>query len=215
MRTALGRDAFFVSPANARAVARLDDWQHWPEGRLVLTGPKGSGKTHLVHVWAKATTARIMASVDLSVNPVERLAEQDFLVLEDAHLIAGNAGCETALFHLYNLMAAAGRKLLLSADSPPARWPIQLADLKSRLLSMDLVTLEPPDDALLAALLGKLFNDRQISVGPDLIVYLVARMDRSAAAAQDLVKTLDRLGLAQKRPITKRLAAEVFKATLG
>jgi len=214
VRTALGRDAFFVSPANARAVARLDDWHNWPDGRIILVGPIGSGKSHLVHVWAADTGAQIIAATDLAVGAADKLAEHSFLVIEDVNQIAGIDDCETALFHLYNLVAAAGGKLLLTADSPPAHWEMILPDLKSRVLSMDLVALDAPDDGLLAALLVKLFKDRQISVGPDLIGYLVARMDRSAASAQVLVQALDALALAQKRPVTKRLAATVFQDDL-
>ncbi len=72
--------------------------------------------------------------------------------------------------------------------------------------------LEAPDDALLAAVLVKLFHDRQLAVGPDLVRYLVERMDRSFAAAEALVSALDRAGLARQRPITARLAAEVLNA---
>ena len=59
VRTARGRDDFFVSDANAMAVARLEDAEGWANGRLVLTGPRGAGKTHLVHVWAEVAGARI------------------------------------------------------------------------------------------------------------------------------------------------------------
>ncbi len=209
-KPALGRDAFFVGPSNSLAVARLEAWRDWPGRRLMLCGPQGSGKTHLAHVWAGETGAEIV-SIDVVIEDnVAQLAAQDFLVVENADQMAGDAAREAAMFHLYNLVAAEGGCLLLTAISPPTRWGIGLPDLLSRLSTIDIVGLEPPDDALLAALLVKLFRDRQIEIRPDLIGYLVARMDRSAVAAQAVVEALDRMALEQKRPVTRRLAATLF-----
>jgi chromosomal replication initiation ATPase DnaA len=214
VKPALGRDAFFVAPSNSLAVERLENWRDWPRGRLVLCGPAGAGKTHLADVWAAETGAFVAHSSAITSNDAEGLAAHKWLVIEDAGLIAGDAGRETAMFHLYNLVDAAGGYLLLTALEPPSRWAIQLPDLKSRLSSLDIVTLEPPDDVLLAALLVKLFADRQIEIGLDLIPFLVARMDRSAKAAQRLVADLDHMALVQKKRVTRRLAAGLFQAQL-
>lgn len=209
-KPALGRDAFFVSPSNALAVKRLECWQDWPDGRLVLCGPAGAGKTHLAHVWASEAGATLVEALDLNDDLAARLSDQTCLVVENADRVAGNLAQETALFHLYNLLASAGGYLLLTAATAPARWALDLPDLKSRLQSVSIVDLDAPDDALLAALLVKLFDDRQIGINAELIPYLVSRMDRSADAAQNLVAALDRAALEQKRAVTRRLAAEVL-----
>ena len=70
--------------------------------------------------------------------------------------------------------------------------------------------LLPPDDALLGAVLVKLFADRQIAPPSALIPWLVTRMDRSFAAARQLVSTIDAKALEQGRPIGRALAAEVL-----
>ena len=69
---ALGRDDFFVSRSNAAAVAMIEGWQDWPARKLALIGPKGAGKTHLVHVWAGLSGGRIVAAEMLArlVYPV-------------------------------------------------------------------------------------------------------------------------------------------------
>ena len=100
---------------------------------------------------------------------------------------------------------------MLSGREPPARWPVGLADLGSRLAATPVARLEPPDDALLGAVLVKLFADRQLAVAPDLVQYLVPRIERSFAAAEAVVAALDRAGLARRRPVTARLAAEVLR----
>lgn len=209
-KTAQGRDSFFVSAANQLAVKRLERWQAWPSGMLSLVGEAGVGKSHLAQVWASETGARVTTARDVSTQSAEELGALDFLAVEDVEQIAGDLSLEKGMFHLFNLKKSSPGLLLVTSRKPLAQVEFQLPDLKSRLSSLDMVRIDPPDDPLLAALLVKLFTDRQISVGPELIPYLVLRMDRSAAGVQALVATLDREALRLKRPITRRLAAEVL-----
>lgn len=204
---AFRRVDFFGSPANAEALAAIESWADWPGGKLVLLGPKGAGKTHLAHIWAELASGRRIQAGDLVAADLPLLAQQPIAV-EDVDLIAGDRAAETALFHLHNLLA--GRGLLLTAASPPRDWGLCLADLQSRVQAAAVAQLQVPDDALLSAVLVKLFADRQIAVLPNLIPYLVLRMDRSIAAARDLVAALDVTALAQGRPVTRALAAEVL-----
>ncbi|RMD88740.1 MAG: chromosomal replication initiator DnaA, partial [Alphaproteobacteria bacterium] len=184
-RPALGRGDFFVSPANAAALAALDDWRNWPDGRLALIGPEGAGKSHLAAVWARETGARVLPADELDAATIAaEIARDRPLALEDADRLAGDAEGERALFHLLNLCREARRPLLLTARGAPAKWPVTLPDLASRLQAISLARLAPPDDALLAAVLVKLFADRQIRTGPELVTWLARRIDRSFAAAQ-------------------------------
>jgi chromosomal replication initiation ATPase DnaA len=212
-RPALGRADFFVTGANRLALAQVDAWPRWPGGRLALAGPPGSGKTHLVHVWAARAGARVIAAEALPALDPGAVEEGAAVAVEDAdRLPAGARGAaEEALFHLCNRLAAGGGSLLVSGREAPARWPLVLPDLASRLEAAPVARLEPPDDALLAAVLVKLFADRQLAVAPDLVRYLVGRMERSFAAAEATVTALDRAGLARHRPVTARLAADVLR----
>jgi chromosomal replication initiation ATPase DnaA len=201
------RADFFSSPANSDALAAIDRWRDWPSGRLLLIGPEGAGKTHLIHLWAEAAGAQIIAARDLAGADLPALATTSVAV-EDADQIGGNPAAETALFHLHNMLS--GQGLLISAATPPRDWGLVLPDLLSRMQALGIATLLPPDDALLSAVLVKMFADRQITVPPNLIPYLVLRMDRSIAAARALVAALDATALALGRPITRALAAEVL-----
>lgn len=208
---ALGRGDFFVSPANAVAVATIGDWQQWPGGKMILVGPRSAGKTHLVHVWASETGARVIPACDLRKDDVAVLVQQNLhIAVEDANRIAGQQDTETALFHLHNLLLAEGGHLLITAACPPLQWGLVLPDLASRMQASNIATLAPPDDPLMAAVLVKLFADRQLEVSPKLIAYLVTRMERSFIGAQSLVGALDAAALAQKRAITRPLAALVL-----
>lgn len=209
VKTAQGRDDFFVSPSNALAVEMLENWPKWPSRKLVLIGPKAAGKTHLAHVWATDIEAKIIAAKHLADTDFANLAQTP-VVVENIPEISADMPCQKALFHLHNMMQANGSPLLLTADSPPARWQLSLPDLQSRMSATSITTLSAPDDALLSAVLVKLFADRQISVQPKLISYLLKRMDRSLAATAALVLRLDQAALSKGSAITQKLAAQVL-----
>jgi chromosomal replication initiation ATPase DnaA len=207
--SALRRADFFASPANAEALAVMEDWQRWPNGRMMLVGPEGTGKTHLAHIWADQTGADLIDATDLVRADLPALAATRAVVIEDAHRIGGTRAMETALFHLYNLIRGKAR-LLITATTPPRDWGMILPDLQSRMQAMGIAHLNPPDDALLSAVLVKLFADRQIKVAPNLITYLLQHMDRSIAVARDVVAALDARALAEHRPVTRTMAADLL-----
>lgn len=202
-RPALGRADYYVSPANRAVIAAVEDWRRWPGGTLAVVGPGGAGKSHLAHVFAAAAGARVLAGPALT-GDADTLA-RGALALDDAE-----GAPEEALLHLFNLMRARGHPFLLTARTPPARWPVTLPDLKSRLSTVALAHLPPPDDALLTAVLAKLFADRGIAPKPALIPYLVPRIERSFAAAAAVVAALDARAMAEGAPLGPRLAARVL-----
>ncbi|MEO0767580.1 MAG: DnaA/Hda family protein [Pseudomonadota bacterium] len=208
-RAALGRDDFLVAPSNAVAMRMIDDWVNWPLHKLVLSGPKGSGKTHLTHVWAAASGARIVAAHDLSVDLLETTPTRPVAV-EDVPLISKDTHAQTLLFHLHNLLAEAGQHLLMTGTESPSLWAMSLPDLQSRIDAAGHAALDPADDNLLAAVLGKLFNDRQLTPRADVIPYLLTHMERSFEAARRIVAALDATSLARKKPVTRALAAEML-----
>lgn len=202
---AMTREDFFVAPSNALALQTVEGWQDWPGRKLLLIGPEGAGKSHLAHVWAALSGAVIVAGPDLARTDVAVLAGKPVAV-EDADRIGP---AEAQLFHLHNL-ATSGAALLLTARTPPRDWGLGLPDLISRMQATQIARLEAPDDALLAAVLVKLFADRQVAVPSNLIPYLISRMPRSIGAARALVADLDARALAAGRPITRALASEVL-----
>lgn len=202
---ALTREDFFVAPSNALALQTVERWQSWPARKLLLIGPEGAGKTHLAHVWAALSGAAILAGPDLGQTDLAGFAGRP-VVVDDADRIGP---AETPLFHLHNL-ATSGAALLLTARTPPRDWGLILPDLVSRMQATQIAQLEAPDDALLSAVLVKLFADRQVTVPSNLIPYLVSRMPRSIGAARALVADLDDRALAAGRPITRALAGEVL-----
>ena len=200
---ALGPEDFFVSEANAQAFAMIEDPTRWPEGKLCIVGPAGSGKSHLTRVFAAAHAPQVFAPDAALPTQADRP-----VVIEDVHALAADA--EEPLFHLHNNLRAAGLPLLLTARIPPTRWKITLPDLASRMQATAPITITDPDDALLQAVLMKLFADRQIMPSPHLVDYLAPRIERSFAAAASIVRDLDAEAMRRKKPITRALAAELL-----
>lgn len=207
------REDFFVSPANALALRSIDGWRDWPGRRMALTGPPGSGKSHLAAIWAAQTGAKVLPAAELAAADLMALAGEAPLLVEDAHAVAGQPAAEAVLLHLFNMQVAAGGWLLLTGCRAPAHWAVALPDLASRLQAMPLAQIAAPDDALLSAVLVKLFADRQVTVPPGLIGYTASRMERSLAAARDLVARLDARALGEGRAISRAMVSDLLDST--
>ena len=208
-RSAHGVEDYLVAPCNQDAVAWLDRWPNWPGPALALHGPAACGKTHLAHIWMNRSGAQLLSAGELSELALDRVMAQGHNVIVDD---AGSGIDECALLHLYNMIGEAGGNLLLAGRMPPSRWMVGLADLRSRLNSAPAFAIGRPDDALIGAVLVKLFGDRQVPVDGEVLAYVLARMERSFAAARTLVAALDRAALAAHRRITIPLAREVMAA---
>jgi chromosomal replication initiation ATPase DnaA len=191
-----------TAPSNAEALAWLSrDSSTWPDRRLAIWGPPGCGKTHCLRVWAVQSGAAWQDGPGLRVPPPPATA----LAIDDADA----APDPEVLLHTLNHAAAAGTALLLSARLPPARWPVGLPDLVSRLRAITAVEIRPPEDSLLRALLARLLSDGQLSMPSGVQEWLLLRLPRTAAALREAVARLDRAQLATGRAITRGLAAAI------
>ncbi len=211
-RPALGREDFLVAPGNEVAVAWIDRWPSWPGAALALHGPAGCGKSHLCQVWRGASGAvRIDGAMLAAAEPPALLGTATACALDDVEdALGGNDGRAKRLFHLYNMLVERGGHMLFIGRAAPSRWPVALRDLETRLASVPAVELAAPGDALIEAVMVKLFADRQLRVGSDVVRFLMPRMERSFAAARVLVEALDRAALADRREITVPLARAVL-----
>jgi chromosomal replication initiation ATPase DnaA len=204
------REDFLQGPCNAAALALIEYWPNWPANMMALVGPEGSGKTHLASIWAEAAGARVLAARLLGEADLPAALATGALVVED---LAAAALDERALFHLINLARQQGAYVLFTARAAPGIFPLNIPDLASRLRALPTVTLAPPDDALLRSLIVKFAADRQLGVDEALVNYLATRIERSFAGARAAVKLIDQEAMRQHRPVTRALAAELFRDT--
>jgi chromosomal replication initiation ATPase DnaA len=201
------REEFLSGPSNEEALQLVDCWPDWPANAIALIGPEGSGKTHLATIWASAAGARVVAARAVREAELPSALATGALVVEDAAAAAD----ERALFHLINIAREAKSFLLFTARTAPASWPAAVPDLVSRLRALPVVSLRAPDDQLLRAVIVKLAADRQLTLDESVVRYLSTHIERSLAAARAAVIALDHEALRQGRPVTRALAAEMFR----
>ncbi|MDO9441211.1 MAG: DnaA/Hda family protein [Beijerinckiaceae bacterium] len=207
-----GREDFLVSPSNMQAWSMFENWPGWPDRVLLLLGPTGAGKTHLAAIWAARTGARVLGASALPLADLPGLVRSRAILIEDAD---SAKGVETEFFHLLNLVRNSTTYLVITARQWPDNWGVTTPDLLSRLRLAPAVEIGEPDDALVRAVLVKLFVDRQLVVDTSVVEYLALRIERSLDAARGVVEALDREALAQGRAITRPIAAEVLRRMEG
>ena len=203
-----GRGDFLVSPSNQAAFEHFERWPAWADSATLLLGPAGAGKSHLGAIWARRAHARVLSAASLPLADVPAMARAGAILVEDAD---SAPVAERELFHLLNLAREAGCWVTLTARRWPDSWGVALPDLLSRLRLAPAVSIGEPDDALVRAVLVKLFVDRQLVVDTSVIEFLALRIERSLAAARSIVEGLDRAALEDGRPITRPMAAEFLK----
>lgn len=210
-RESYAREDFLAGPCNEGPLQLVDCWPDWPANALALVGPEGSGKTHLAMIWAAAAGARVISARALHEAELPSALATGALVVEDA----GPGADERALFHLINLAREETAFLLFTARTGPATWPVAIPDLASRLRALPVITLQPPDDAMLRAVTIKLAADRQLLLDESVVSYLSTHIERSFAAARAAIIALDNEALRQRRPPTRALAAEMFRRSVA
>jgi chromosomal replication initiation ATPase DnaA len=204
------REDFLSGPSNATALALIERWPDWPARAMALIGPEGSGKSHLASIWAGEAGARSLSARSIEQIDLPAAFATGALVVED---LEENNFDERALFHLLNLAREEAAFVLITARVAPGGLDVGIRDLASRLRAVPTVSLAPPDDALLRALIVKLGADRQLVLDEALVGYLANRIERSFTAARAAVLRLDEEAMRQHRPVTKALAAELFRAS--
>lgn len=206
------REDFAVSPGNSDAVARLDAWPDWSEGRLALVGPAGSGKTHLARAWAARADAVIIdATGPAAAAPDLPALRGKAILVDDADRRGeGQALSDEALFHILNMAGVDGGTVLLTGRVAPLAWETSVADLRSRLNALSVAAIEEPDDVVLEAVLRRAFAQRLLKPDPDLYPYLVSRLPRSAAEAIAAADLLDEEAAERRRELNKALARDVL-----
>lgn len=198
-------DDFLVGTSNEVAYDLITRWPDWSHPVLRLEGPKGSGKTHLAHIWSKLSHAWVVNVGDVTLDRIPELLAPKALIVENADHAQRD---EAALFHLLNAASEHKATLLFTSRKTLNRWGVSTPDVLSRLRLAPVVTLGMPDDALFRAVLVKLFVDRQLIVNTSVIDYLAMHLDRSFALAQHTVEMLDKIAMEKRRPLSRALAAE-------
>ncbi len=194
-----------VTDVNRAALQVVQNWPAWNSHALHLTGPEKSGLTTLTRLWSAQAEARLIDAArfnQYTQKEIEALATHH-CALDDADQITH----ETNLLMLYNLTAERGRSLLLTAHSPAMHAAYRSADLKSRLASLTIAEIYPPDEAMLAARLVAACRRHYLKLNQATLDYLIIRLPRVYTEIETYVLRLDeeihRTGRSPSVPLAK------------
>ena len=205
------REDFLVSAENKPVLRMLDNLSLWKSHCMLLYGGRAAGKTHLANIFVNAHQGShlIMEAKDLKEEDIPDIAaNNNYVVLENA----GEGVSEVCLFHLFNFTKDSGTKLLITAEKNFMEWNLQLPDLLSRLNTAMVMSIPLPTDEMMIALLLKMFTDKQMDVGEEVLTYMVGHMERSFSAIRDIVEKTDKLSLLEHRKITIPLVKRVLSS---
>lgn len=209
----------FHAGANGAAVASIEVLAREPGVPwLYVSGPAGSGKSHLLMAACQAANelGRTVQYLPLSrlsdrATAIRGVAGSDLLALDDLDAIAGDREAEHALFDVYNSTRADGLAMLFAAEHVPAQLGLGLPDLRSRLGACQQAVLKPLDDAERRLVLKTQAAARGIEMDGPVLDWLFARYARDLGALLDLLERLDQASLAARRRVTVPFLRELLK----
>lgn len=212
----MGREDFMVSDCNRQAFNMIDAWPNWISGGLFVYGPQGCGKSHLAHLFADKVgqysqgkqSVAIVSAEQINMRNVKRIAEENSVIVVEDVFPRHN---DEALFHLFNMFNEQGKYMLWTAESAANHLHFALPDLQTRLNMLPSVVIDEPDDMMLQMLIAKLFNDRQIIIGQDILNYILNNARRSFAYIIDLVKEIDEISLAYQSAVNYNIVKRAME----
>lgn len=207
---ALGLGALELTSSNDTAMTIIRNPADWPTPALCLVGAPKAGKTTMARAWAADLGGEMLLPDQLDRMKHETLtaASTGLVVVDDAD----SARNEDNLLSLINLTASAGGRVLLTARSTPGGWRVKSADLASRLRSMPLAEIGPPDEAMLRGRLRAAGRRSYMRFSEELLDFLVVRLGRSYAGLEDYVTRLSGAVSDLNRAPTIPLARDVLQA---
>ena len=210
-RLALGREDFMVNECNNEAIDFIDTFYKGKMKAGVLIGPKGSGKSHLVNVFCKnVERKKWLISPKIDENIYKLFKKNEIIIIEDIDILSSKDE-EEYLFNIINLSKELNKILLLTSGVELSMLKIETLDLRSRLDAMQSVKILEPNDDLASALILKLFHDRQILIKPNIIQYLMNRVERTYSGISEIIDLIDGVALSKKKSISVSLIKELLE----
>ncbi len=197
---------------------------------LVITGPPGSGKTHLLTAMGKEASAQ-SGSSSLYLDGADlvekvggsgtyeelkiRLASFEsasFLAIDRLEIIEGAKESEDQVFHLYNAVTQAGGRFAAALRTPPSKW--RFADwLATRLLWGHVVTLGPVGDDRKVEVLQKMASDLRLTLPRREANWMLTHLDRDPKSQLKALSLIDQRSLTTGKKVSIPLIKKALEHT--
>jgi DnaA family protein len=210
----------FVTGPNAAVLASVMGLLDEPGGSLFISGPDGTGKSHLLNALCHSARERGLAAFYIALSKLsdeaaaslEGLRVLDLVCVDDLDSVAGNPTWEKALFACFNEVRSAGGRLLVSSKMPLSKLEFSLPDLASRLAWGVRQNLQLPDDEGKLEILRQRANALRIEVPEEVQNYLIKHGKRDMASLLQTLEQLKDAAFAEKRKITIPMARKILRA---
>lgn len=209
----------FYAAQNAEIITELKKTVHQGEKVVYLCGSRGQGRSHLLQASCHYAHQQQLTSVYLPLAQLISLTPEvlngfeslDLVCIDDLHLIAGQPEWEEAIFHLYNRLYDADRKIVLSANDLPKAIQIQLPDLVSRLSWGFVFQLHSLEDHEKLSCLIMRAKHRGIALSEEVGKYILTHCPRHMGTLFAALDALDKASLAAQRRLTIPFVKEVLE----
>ncbi|MFQ3307586.1 MAG: chromosomal replication initiation ATPase DnaA [Candidatus Midichloriaceae bacterium] len=191
-------DDFMVSYSNFEASNAIKDCCQWKDNRVLIIGPKCSGKTLIANLWRKNSEAVFLQKED----DLDSISENGRLIIDDIENFK-----ELQLVNIINFTNEKSISLLLTATSYPI---FKLSDLNSRIKSMYKILIKQPDENLIKHIIHKLFLQKQIIIPEEVINYMLSNIERTYEFINEIIDLIDKLSKVEKRKITIPFIRDIF-----
>ena len=210
-KTALGIEDYIITESNSFAFDLISRMIKGEINQGVISGPSFSGKTHLSKILIKNIGNNESLYIDRDFRDiVEKVGSSNLIVIENIDNVI-EARLEEDLFHIINFTKENDKKLLMTSGKSISNIEFKLEDLKSRLNAIIEAKIMQPDDELMKLVLIKIFNDKQLLINPNVIDFLMSRLERSYKSINDFIEKIDKFSLEKGKKITIALISDLIK----
>ena len=208
----------FIAGPNEGTYLAVSQFLDEPAGSLFLSGPLGSGKSHLLNALCHAAREKGQGAFYIALRqlPVEAAAGLeglqglDLVCVDDLDCVAGNASWENALFRCFNEVRSTNGRLAVSSQVPLSSLQFGLPDLQSRLAWGLRLKLQSPDDAGKLQVLQQRARVLGVEMPQDVLHYLIKHSKRDMGSLLCALESLKEAAFGAKRRITVPLAREIL-----
>ena len=209
--TALGIEDYIITESNSFAFDLISRMIKDEIKQGAISGPSFSGKTHLSRILIKNIGNNEALYIDGDYkNVIDKVGSSKLIVLENIDKVIEDSS-EEDLFHIINFTKENDKKLLMTSGKSISNIEFKLEDLKSRLNAIIEAKIMQPDDELMKLVLIKIFNDKQLLINPNVIEFLMARLERSYKSMNDFIERIDKFSLEKGKKITIALINDLVK----
>lgn len=213
---------FILSNSNQAVYLYLSKWPDWYGNSCIISGEEGTGKTYLSNLWQKQTNAIKINLFNMTKKELELILQQGTAFIIDdfeqyfsrksllQNLDTHDFNIEEMLIKIFDLCKHENKFLLFITQTSITDLKIKTLDLRSRLLSANIFSLELPDEISLKTYLIKLFSDNQLKIPVEVIKYISKHVKKSYKEIDIIANEIDNFSLEQKRNITIPLVRDVL-----